>query len=325
MLTKTDPWVNILRATLAAFSAGLGGADVVTVLSFTAALGLPDEEARRIARNTQLILLEEAGLGKVADPAAGAGGFEAITTMLCETAWALFQDIERAGGMIASLAAGGPQTRIAETARLRAAAIARRLEPLTGTSAFPHLAERRPEVLLAAPRREPAAAPAPAGALICVPLRSHRDGEPFEALRAAADAHLASNGPRPKIFLANLGSPAAFMTRAQFAKTFFEVGGLEAPDNDGFETSAAAAEAFMHAGTTLACLCASDALYAEMALPAVDALRAAGAARIYLAGRLPAMEAALQQAGLTAFVFTGCEALSLLEDALKAAGVALTV
>src|SRR3974390_1446591 len=99
MLTQRDPYVNMLRATMATFSAGLGGANAVTVLPHTLALGLPDALARRVARNTQLILLEESNLAKVTDPAAGSGGLESLTQELCQAAWALFQEIEKAGGV----------------------------------------------------------------------------------------------------------------------------------------------------------------------------------------------------------------------------------
>jgi len=90
MMSGRDVYVNMLRATIATFAAGLGGANAITVLPFTNALGLPDAFARRIARNTQLILLEESNLAKVADPAAGSGGIEALTDELCRVAWALF-------------------------------------------------------------------------------------------------------------------------------------------------------------------------------------------------------------------------------------------
>src|SRR4051794_26600099 len=113
MTTRRDPWVNLLRTTIAAFSAGIGGADAVTVLPFTAARGLPDAFARRLARNTQLILLEESNLWRVGDPAAGSGGFEALTDALCRTAWDLFQAIEREGGIVESLSRGALQARIA--------------------------------------------------------------------------------------------------------------------------------------------------------------------------------------------------------------------
>src|SRR5262245_31623334 len=98
MMTRRDPYVNMLRATIAVVGAGLGGADAITVLPFTLALGLPDRFARRIARNTQLVLLEESNLAKVADPAAGAGGIEDLTDKLCRAAWAAFQEIDAAGG-----------------------------------------------------------------------------------------------------------------------------------------------------------------------------------------------------------------------------------
>ena len=147
MMTKYDPFVNILRTAMGVFCAGVGGADAVTVLPFTLALGLPDDFARRIARNTQLILIHEAKLAKVADPAAGAGSFEALTDELCARAWSLFQNFEAQGGMIASLRAGVPQREIAAAAAARRDAIAQRTLAITGTSAFPLLGEAPVNVL----------------------------------------------------------------------------------------------------------------------------------------------------------------------------------
>ena len=106
MVTRRDVHVNMLRTTIATFSAGLGGANAITVLPFTSALGLPDRFARRIARNSQLILLEESNLAKVGDPAAGSGGIEDLTNKLCRAAWPLFQEIESAGGAAAALKCG---------------------------------------------------------------------------------------------------------------------------------------------------------------------------------------------------------------------------
>ena len=145
MMTQRDPYVNMLRVTIATFAAGLGGANAVTVLPFTAALGLPDAFARRVARNTQLVLLEESNLAKVADPAAGSGGIEELTDELCRAAWSLFQEIEKAGGAAAALESGLIQNKVAETRTAREKAIATRRDPLTGTSEFPHLSENRGE------------------------------------------------------------------------------------------------------------------------------------------------------------------------------------
>jgi methylmalonyl-CoA mutase len=164
MTTRLDPWVNMLRTTVAAFSAGIGGADAITVLPFTAALGLPDAFARRMARNTQLILLDESNLARVADPAAGAGGFEAVTDALCEKAWRLFQGIEREGGLLASLKGETLQCRIATVRAQREKAVATRKEPITGTSEFPNIHEADVSVLLPMPEAEKSKASAPASA-----------------------------------------------------------------------------------------------------------------------------------------------------------------
>ncbi|ACA14790.1 Methylmalonyl-CoA mutase [Methylobacterium sp. 4-46] len=303
--TRRDPFVNLLRATAAAFSAGLGGADSVTVLPFTAALGLPDAFARRCARNTQVVLLEESNLWRVVDPAAGAGGFEALTAELCAQAWAQFQEIEREGGLVESLASGRLGGRLAAIREARGRDLATRRQPITGTSEFPHLAEAPVAVLAPAP-----AAATPAGA-----LPSLRFAEPFERLRDASDAALAATGRRPRVFLANLGPIAAFNTRATFARNAFEAGGVEALTNDGFPDLASLVAAFRAAGTPLACLCSSDEVYAAEAVPAARALAEAGARSLYLAGRPGALEAALREAGVTRDLYAGCDLLRLLEEA----------
>ena len=141
MMTRRDPYVNALRTTTAAFAAGVGGADAVVALPFTQALGLPDAQARRLARNAQLILIEEANLWRVADPAAGAGGYEALTDALAQKAWELFQEIERAGGLGASLASGAFASRVSEARAALVRDVARRKLPITGTSEYPNLAE----------------------------------------------------------------------------------------------------------------------------------------------------------------------------------------
>jgi methylmalonyl-CoA mutase len=305
MMTRRDPWVNLLRATVAVFSAGLGGADSLSVLPFTQALGLPDAFARRIARNTQLVLLEESHLGKVADPAAGAGGVEALTDSLVARAYALFQDIEKAGGLAKALASGLIGGEIAKVAAERAKAVARRKEPLTGASEFPDINEKPVTVLIPAP----AAAPANATA-----LAPQRVAAPFEALRDRAEAA----GLRPKIFLANLGPIAAFTARATFAKNFFEAGGIAALSNDGFADAGALADGFKASGAKLAVLCSSDALYAEHGIEAAKALKAAGAT-VYFAGRPGELESGLREAGVADFVYVGSDLLTQLTAALDAA------
>ena len=287
----------------------------------TAPLGLADPFARRIARNTQLVLLEEANLWRVADPVSGAGGFEALTDALCEQAWTLFQEIEREGGIVESLQAGALQHRIAATRAQREAEIATRRQPLTGTSEFPHLGELPVQVLSPAHAAEVAdeSGPAAEGGVAVEPLPAVRLSEPFEHLRDLSDHRLAETGSRPKVFLANLGSAAAFTTRATFAKNFFEAGGIEAIGDTGYAEPEALAQAFRASGAHLACICSSDAVYADLAVPAASALKEAGAAAIYLAGRPGELRSALEEAGVTEFIAIGSNLLSVLSEAQAAA------
>ncbi len=319
MMSRRDPYVNMLRTTVATFSAAVGGANAITVLPFTAALGLPDRFARRIARNTQLILAEESHLAKVADPAAGAGAIERLTDQLCQAAWTLFQEIEAAGGIATALGRGLIQDKVARVRAERAKAVAHRRDALTGTSEFPLLAEMPVMVLDAAPVALP---PEPPPAATFPALAAVRLAEPFEALRDASDRVLAETGVRPCVFLAALGKPSDFLARATFAKNFFEAGGIECvefappvPMGQVSTETAALAEAFKASGAMLACLCSSDAVYAAEAIAAAEALKGAGARHIYLAGRPRELEAALKEAGIGSFIFAGSDALALLVEA----------
>jgi methylmalonyl-CoA mutase len=317
MLTQRDPWVNLLRATIAVFSAGLGGADAVTVLPFTAALGLPDRFARRLARNTQLILLEEANLAKVADPAAGTGTMGDLTGQLCRAAWSLFQEIESAGGAVATLEQGMIQDKVSVVRSARQAAVATRRDPLTGTSEFPHLSEL-PVAVLDVPKQTAAHVSADAK---FEALPRIRLAEPYERLRDASDRTLAATGQRPKVFLATLGRPADFTARATFAKNFFEAGGIEATPAEAFATRADMISAFRASGAGLVCMCSSDKIYETQAADAARALSEAGAQHIYLAGRGGSLEAALKNAGVARFIYSGCDALNVLTDSHRLLGI----
>ncbi len=300
MMTKRDPHGNIVRGTIAAFAAAVGGADAVTVLPFSAALGVPDAFARRIARNTQTILIEEANIHRVADPAAGSGAIEALTDALCETAWWFFQRIENAGGVADALQAGLIQRVVARVRAEREANVARREDTLVGTSDFPDLGEDKVAVLaqarLAALSTNDAA------------VAPNRLAEPFERLRDRSDAYLAKHGSRPKVFLACLGRAADFNARASFAKSLFEAGGIEAVEGKGDNL----AKRFTELGARLACLCSSDKVYAREAEAIAKPLVEAGAKHVYLAGKPGPNKAAMEKAGVGTFLHQGCDTLEIL-------------
>jgi methylmalonyl-CoA mutase len=265
-----------------------------------------------VARNTQLILLEESNLAKVSDPAAGSGGIEALTQQLCEAAWQLFQEIEKAGGIFAALEQNLFQRKVAAIRFEREANVATRREVLTGASDFSNLAEAQVAVLDVKPVELAPESEARVRFDALVPMRL---ATPFERLRDRSDEILKTRGARPRIFLANLGTSSDFTARASFARSFFEAGGIEAISSEGFTDSAALSEAFKASGARLTCLCSSDKVYAERAVTAAKALQDAGARHIYLAGRAGEQEAHFRAAGVSDFVFAGCNAPLLLQTA----------
>ncbi|MDP9841822.1 methylmalonyl-CoA mutase family protein [Streptosporangium lutulentum] len=296
MMTARDPWVNMLRTTLACFAAGTGGADAVTVQPFDARLGLPDAFARRIARNTQALLTEEAGVARVIDPAGGSWYVERLTEDLAEKAWEWFQEIERAGGMAAAQDSGLVAERLAATRRRRAANIARRRDPITGVSEFPNLAERLPS-------RQ--ARPGQAAGV--------HYAQEFEALRDLADAQ----ETRPKVFLATIGPVAAHTARESFAANLFQSGGIATVSGgSGTDPDRIAADFIAAGGGAVVCLCSSDRLYGEHAEAVAAALRHAGAKKVWLAGRKG------EFAGVDADLYAGCDALGVLRTTFDDLGVA---
>ncbi|WP_055748305.1 methylmalonyl-CoA mutase subunit beta [Frankia sp. AvcI1] len=313
MMTRRDPWVNMLRTTLACFGAGVGGADAVTVLPFDTRLGVPDDFSRRIARNTQTLLQEESSLIRVIDPAGGSWFVESLTAELAEAAWAWFTEIERAGGIVAALGSGLVAERIAATWAKRAEAIAHRRDPLTGVSEFPNLAEILPERAAAPAEERPTVDGTPGLPEI------HYDAD-FEALRSRADTH-AEAAARPVVFLATLGSAAASTARATFAANLFQAGGFETPTSGPGTDPAAIAAAFAASGAAVACLCSGDKVYAEHAAPVARALRDAGARQVWLAGQPGSRAQADAEAGIDGYVFTGCNAVAVLQATQAEAGV----
>ncbi len=263
MMSKYDPWVNMLRTTVAAFAAGVGGADAVTVLPFDSPLGVPDAFGRRIARNTSSLLIHESHVARVTDPAGGAYAVERLTDDLAVAAWAELGRIDEAGGIEAALADGSLRGRIDGVVAERDRQVARRRRPITGLSEFPNL----PETL-------PAREPHPEGAW---DVRSY--GHAFEALRDAPAA--------APVFLATMGTVAAHTARATFAANLFAAGGITTINPGRAEDVDAVVAAYREAGSpAVVCLTGADAAYAEWGAPLIAALREAGAGWVILAGQV---------------------------------------
>ena len=266
MLTRRDPWNNILRATLACFSAGVGGADAITVAPFDAAIGQSDRLARRIARNVHALLVEESHVARVIDPAGGSWYVEDLTDQLAVKAWAWFQEIERSGGLRASLGAGLITDRLAASRDERRDALARRREAVTGVSAFPLIGE----TLLS---RTAAARPAdaPAG------LPRIRWSQWYEELRDRADVHALATGSPPALTLAPLDASRASAARAG------QVTALLAPAGITTVTVSAAADG----PASVVVVCGSPDAGPDEVRAAVDRARGRGASTVVVAAGDP--------------------------------------
>lgn len=249
MMTRYDPYVNMLRTTVAAFAAGVGGADSVTVLPFDSPLGRPEQLGRRIARNTSHLLIDEAHVAHVVDPAGGSYAVEKLTDDLAVVAWELFGQLDDGESL---------DDAIAETVAKREADVARRKRPITGLSEFPNGAE----VL---PQRAPSDA--------WDGVRPY--GAAFETLRDDPAA--------TPVFLATLGTIATHTARATFATNLFAAGGIAVvvagATADPDELVAA------YGGQSVVCLAGADPTYAEWGAEAAAALRAAGAQHVIIAGK----------------------------------------
>jgi methylmalonyl-CoA mutase len=265
MMTRRDPWNNILRGTLACFAAGVGGADAITVRPFDAALGRPDVLALRIARNTHAVLAEESYVARVIDPAGGSWYVENLTEALAQRAWAWFQEIERAGGLSAAIRSGMVADRIAASRDARRASLAHRREAVTGVTEFPLTGE----TLL----RRPAAA-----------ARPQADGLPrirwaqwHEELRDRADAYTQSTGAPPTVLLILVGSPRAAASRAGAVTALLAPAGIAAVTADPGRPDPVPGH------LPVAVICCADDASSDDVTAAVARLRAAGASRVILA------------------------------------------
>ncbi len=310
MVTRDDPWVNLLRGTIANFAAAVGGADIVTTLPFDTAQGLPNVFSRRMARNTQLVAAEESNVGRVEDPAGGSWYVETLTDDLAKAAWARVQEIEAAGGMAAALAAGTIASQVNATLTERRKRLASRKQPITGVSMFPPEYETPVENLTVRP-----GVPVPAG------LKPVRDAEIFEGLRDRVSTHTRLTGNQPGVFLACLGERRDFGPREQFTSNVLLVAGLAHPFSEGGTTDEVVA-GVKDAGVNTVILCSSAKVYAKQAKEVAAALKKSGIAYVWIAGRKTETGAEDVDSVIDGEVYDGMDVAAFLSDTLDRLGVA---
>lgn len=302
MLSRLDPWVNLLRQTAAVFAGAVGGADAILVEPFTRPLGGESPLARRQSRNIQLILMEEAGLGRVDDPAGGAYAIESLSVAMAEQAWARLQAIEAAGGLAAALRSGVVAAEADRTRAERFEATGRRKIRILGVSEHPDPRGALPETTPRPEHERPAAMPEIARTgedSACPPLPPVRDSEAFEALAERARGLQAGLLP--------LGGPDEHAPRMAFAAAALAAVGLS--------SRTLSADDFSHVCDVVV-LCGADSAYEAQAEEAAQILKAHGARKILIAGRPGEAARRHMAAGVDGHLFAGENLITLFSDIL---------
>lgn len=345
MLTRYDAHMNMVRATTAAASAIIGGADALEIRPFDEAAGGPSPFGRRIAQNTALILELEARLHHVMDPAAGSYYIETLTDKLAERAWARFQEIEDEGGLYEAVHTGRLQQDIGNDRERLVTALAKRERILIGINHYPDPKqqpsfEKAPGVtelppakteqssstlselrialrngavlseLLSATTSEP---------LLTGPLDCSRLAEPFEALRAATDRHAEATGNRPTAFLLPVGPPAVRSARASFARNLLGCAGFEIIERASFDSLEDGLAALRDATPEMVVLCISDEHLEEYLSRTTDALKDSNTSPLLLVTAPP--EEHLDVHGADLFLYQGVNVLTTLQQLQKWLGI----
>lgn len=253
-----DPYVNMLRTTTESMSAIIGGADSVTTEPFDIVFREEQSEpGERVARNTQIVLKEEAYLDKNIDPAAGSYYIESLTASIAEETWKLFLQTEELGGYTEAFKKGFIQEKVETTAKIRVSNIASRTETILGLNQYPNQLEKINETIEGGIFESPVKHNSNT---IANPIRLFRAGEEFEKMRLKTELLPKT----PVAFLLTYGNVAMSRARAGFSSNFFGCAGFQVIDNIGFSTVEEGVKAALQANADIVILCSSDEEYTEM-------------------------------------------------------------
>ncbi|THE11252.1 methylmalonyl-CoA mutase [Bacillus timonensis] len=317
--TKTiyDPYVNMLRSTIEAFSAIVGGIDSLHVSSFDEPIKATDSFSRRIARNTQSILREESFLNKVIDPAGGSWYVESLTNELAEKAWELLNDIESQGGMLKTLKTGNVQKSISSVLQERQKKVNHRIEKIVGTNMYTNIQEQPVPYTNTKNTYESNDA-----AISIKRILPVRISESFEQLRQASEQYLQTSGERPKVGLINLGPIPEHKPRADFITGFFEAGGFQVVKNEeGYVTAGDAIEGAKTMNLTTYIICGKDDAYKEMVTEICDEFeKTTPDIRLFIAGKQE-NEEFYRNVGINDFIHIGTDCFAFLHHLQQEMGV----
>ncbi len=299
--TVYDSYVNLLRTQTETMSAAIAGVHSMTVVPFDVAYTNEYSDfGERIARNQQLLLLEESHFDKVVDPAGGSYYVEHLTDAVGKQAWKLFLEVDEQGGFYELASKGVIQESINASNIERHKAVATRRENLLGTNIFPNFSEK------AGAEKIQGCKNLSRKAVDVTPLDFRRGASDFENLRMGTECSQST----PKVFMLTIGNLAMRLARSQFSSNFFACAGYQLIDNLGFETIEEGVEAAIAAKADLVVLCSSDDEYAEYGPQAFRALK--GRIPLVIAGAPPCMDD-LKKEGIEYFIHVKVNVLETLQ------------
>ncbi len=319
MLTQRDPWINLLRNTIATSAAAIGGAESICCYTFDSALGHYSSLGHRMSRNTALLLQDESSLHKSIDPIGGSYFIENYCAQLREESWSILQMIESDGGVFESLKKGGLQRIILAVQQKRTQKINTRQQPLTGISEFATLNESTmpcesldtsltkttgidikshvltenlevdiPGIIqayLSGHSTQEISDQSRTDRVLCTPLPPKRLSEAFEALRHASNCYYSEYAKRPELFVITIGSASHFSARLSFTKNFFAAGGIDVRPLSYESLLHNSAKIGDIVKSSAAVICSNDNNYKDTGEEVVDLLRKSGVKTIYVTGK----------------------------------------
>jgi len=351
-MTIFDPYVNMLRGTVEAMAAAIGGSDTLSVLPFDSVLRAPDEFSRRMARNTQLILKNESYMDRVVDPSSGSYYIEELTDSIAKAAWDKFLKIEEAGGFVEAFRSGLIQREIEDIARQRDMNIATRKDFFLGVNQYPNLTEKNPvkidggipskKLTTKKQIEEPdsierlreyleggntgigdvVGSGRTDDKLGVKPLRPYRGPEAFEEMRLRTVKHAKETGKAPVVFLLPVGNISMRNARANFSSNFFGCAGFKVIENRGFDTIEKGVKAAVKSGAQIVVICSSDKEYPDLAPGIAEQIKTAKPdTRVVIAGYPKEQLDELRKSGVDEFIHARSNALEELRKFQAIAGI----
>lgn len=310
--TKTvyDPYVNMLRAGNEAFAAVLGGIQFLYVSPFNEPEGASTPFSERIARNTQLILKNEAHLRNITDPAGGSWYIESLTNELAEKAWTVFQEIDGMGGIERALDSGWVEEQITEVFNNRSKDVFTRKKSIIGTNVYASLSDSPLENFESANVKKEG-------------LRQSRLSEPFEKLRRMAEKmELAGN--KLAAGLICLGDLKSHKARMDFITGFLAPGGIHACQSQNIDEPAQAVQFVNETNLQHYVICGTDKQYDEFAIEIARTVKEKhSSVKLYLAGQPNRdKQELLKQAGIEGFIHLRSNCFDILSSLLSEMEVA---